>query len=62
MTHDYIWYLAERMVLEVHRLLLLAALDVDGDEFIRDVALFGYQCHAAHAGDLWVSVECEYHG
>jgi hypothetical protein len=51
-THGYIWYLAERLVLEVRRLLVLAATDVDGDEFIRDVALFGYQGHAARAGEV----------
>jgi hypothetical protein len=39
-------------MLEVRRLLMLAALDVDSDQFIRDVALFGYQGHAARAGEL----------
>jgi hypothetical protein len=49
MAYGYIRYLAERLVLEVRRLLILPSPDVDGNEFIWDVALFSYQGHAARA-------------
>jgi len=41
-THSYAGYLAERLVSEVRWLLVLSLLDVDGDDFIGDVALFDY--------------------
>jgi hypothetical protein len=41
-THRDVRHLAERVVLEVSRLLMVATPEVDVDEFIRDVALFGY--------------------
>jgi hypothetical protein len=49
-THHYVWHLAKRLVLEVRRLLVLAFHKVDGNELVRDVALLGYQGHAARAG------------
>ena len=45
-THGDIGHLAERLVLEVCRLLVFARLEADEDEFIGDVALFGYHGHA----------------
>jgi hypothetical protein len=49
-THHYVWHLAKRLVLEVRRLLVLAFHKVDGNELVRDIALLGYQGHAARAG------------
>jgi hypothetical protein len=49
-THDYIWYLAKRLVLEVRWLLMLCRLKVDGNELVLDVAFFGNQSNAARAG------------
>ena len=49
-THDYIRYLAKRLVLEVGRLLVLCHLKVDGNELILDVPFFGNQSNAARAG------------
>ena len=61
-THRYVWYLAKRLVLEVRWLLVLGRLHVDGNDLIRDVALFGYQGHAARAGRQRRSVKFECHG
>jgi len=60
-TYSYVGYLAERLVNEVRRLLVLGLLEVDGDDFIGDVALFGYQGHAACASGEWDSVKLECH-
>ena len=43
-------------------LFMLARLEVDSNEFILDVALFGYQGHAACAGGHRGSVKFECHG
>ena len=56
-THGYIWYLAKRLVLDVWLLLMLARLEVDSNELILDVALFGYQGYAARAGGYRHSVK-----
>ena len=48
-THGYIWHLAERLVLEVCRPFVLARCEIDGNELIGDVALFGYEGHATRA-------------
>ncbi len=45
MTHSDVGHLAERVMLEVSGLLMVALLEVNGDEFIRYVALFGYHGH-----------------
>jgi hypothetical protein len=47
------------MVHEVRRLLLFALLEVDGDEFIGDVALFGDQGHDARVSGRGGSVKLE---
>jgi len=60
-THSYVGYLAERLVSEVRWLLVLGLLEVDGDDFVGDVALFGYQGHAACASGEWDSVKLECH-
>ena len=41
-TYGDVGHLAERLVLEVSGFLMIALLEVDVDEFIGDVALFGY--------------------
>jgi len=62
-THDYIGYLAKRLVLEMRGLLVLGHPEVDGNEFIRDVALFGYHGHFARAGRQRCSVKYDWcHG
>jgi len=60
-THDYIWYLAKRLVLEVGWLLVLCRLKVDGNELVLEVALFGNQGNAARAGGQRGSVKFECH-
>ena len=50
LTHDYVWYLAKRLVLEVRWLLVLRRLKVDGNDLVLEVALFGDQGNAARAG------------
>jgi len=52
-------YLAERLVREVRKLLVVGRREVDGDEFVGDVALFGYHRHAARAGGHRETVELE---
>ena len=47
MTHNYVGYLAKRLVLEVPRMFMLSLSEVDEDQFVGDVALFGYHRHAA---------------
>ena len=47
--HGYVEYLAKRLVREVARLLLLGLHDIDDVESVGDVALLGYQGHAARA-------------
>jgi hypothetical protein len=44
-THGDVGHLAERVVLEVSGLLIVALLKVNGNEFVRYVALFGYHGH-----------------
>ena len=61
MTHDYIRYLAKRLVLEVGRLLVLCHLEVDGNELILEVPFFSNQCNAARAGGQRGSVKFECH-
>jgi hypothetical protein len=51
--------LAERLVREVSWLLVLGLLEVDGHDFIGDVALFGYQGHAARASGEWHSMKLD---
>jgi hypothetical protein len=46
-AHSNIWHLAERLVLNVRRLLLLASFEIDGDELVRDVTFLCYDCYAA---------------
>ena len=45
MTHGDVGHLAERVVLEVSGLLIVALLKVNGNELVRYVALFGYHGH-----------------
>ena len=49
-THDDVWYHAKRLVLEVRWLLVLRRLNVDENELVLEVALFGDQGNAARAG------------
>jgi hypothetical protein len=49
-------------VFEVPRMLMLSLSEVDEDQFIGDVALFGYQGHAARVRGILGSVKLEYHG
>jgi hypothetical protein len=58
-THGYIWYLAKRLVLEVQWLLVLSRPNVDGNDLILEVALFGNQGNAARAGGYRGSVDFE---
>ena len=58
-THCYVGDLAERLVREVSWLLVLGLLEVDGHDFIGDVALFGYQGHAARASGEWHSMKLD---
>jgi hypothetical protein len=44
-THGDVGHLAEWVVLEVSGLLIVALLKVNGNEFVRYVALFGYHGH-----------------
>jgi len=48
-------------VFEVSGLLVLAYREVDRNELIGDVALFGYEGHAARARGSWMSVKFECH-
>ena len=47
------------MVREVGGLLMITPLEVDADEFIGDVALFGYYGHGARASGHRGSVKLE---
>jgi len=58
-TYRDVRYLAERLVREVRGLLVLGRGEVDGDDFVGDVALFGYHRHAARAGGHRETVELE---
>jgi hypothetical protein len=49
------------MVRNVHLLLVLSTREVDGDEFIGNVALFGYLGHAARASGYVKPVKLECH-
>lgn len=48
-THSQVGDLAERLVSEVRRLLVLGRLEVDGDDFVGDATLLGDYGHAARA-------------
>ena len=61
-AYAYVGDLAERLVLEVRRLFLFARSEVDGDEFIGDVALFGYQGYDARVCGRGGSMKLECHG
>jgi hypothetical protein len=61
-TPDHVGYLPEGVVLNVRWLPGLTARKVDGDELVGDVALFGYDCHAARASGDVVSVNFDDHG
>ena len=56
---DDIGHLAERLVREMRRPLMFARLEADEDEFIGDVALFGYQGHDARVSGRGDSVKLE---
>jgi len=58
-TYSQVGYLAERLVREVRRLLVLGRLEVDGDDFVGDAALLGYHGHAACAGGEGDSMQLE---
>jgi hypothetical protein len=58
-TYRDVGYLAERLVREVRGLLVLGRREVDGDDFVGDVALFGNHRHAARAGRHRETVELE---
>jgi hypothetical protein len=62
MTYIYVGHHTERLMREVPRLLLLALQEVDNVEFVGEVALFGYQGHAARASRQRESVKLECHG
>jgi hypothetical protein len=50
-------------VLEMRGLLVLGRPEVDENELVREVALFGYHGHFARAGGQWCSVKFEWcHG
>lgn len=61
MTHSYVGNLAERLVRDVRGVLLLGLCKVDNVEFVGDVALFGYQGHAACASGQRKSVKLQCH-
>lgn len=61
MTHDYIWYLAKGLVLDVRWLLMLSRLKLDGNDLVPHVDLFGNQGNAARAGGQRRSVKFECH-
>jgi len=58
----YVWHLTERLVLEVGRLLVLSRREVDGNELVGNVALFGYEGHTTRANRPWISMKFECHG
>ena len=58
-THGDVGHLTERVVREVGGLLVIALLEVDADEFIGDVALFGNYGHDACVSGKWRSVKLE---
>ena len=60
-TYGYIWYLAKRLVLDVRCLLVLSRVEVDGNDLVAEVALFGNQSNATRAGGLRDSVKFECH-
>jgi hypothetical protein len=62
-THGDVGHLADRVVLEVSGLLMIALPEVDGDEVVRYVALFGYHSHETCVSGhrRWGSVELECH-
>ena len=63
MTHSDVGHLAERVMLEVSGLLMVTLLEVNGDEFIRYVAFFGYHGHETRVSGRrrWGSVKLECH-
>ena len=61
MTHSYVGHLAERLVRDVVRLLLLSLHEVDDGEFVGYVALLGYQGHAPRTSGHRESVKLECH-
>jgi len=60
-THGDVGHLAERLVRNVRLLLMLSRREVDGDEFIGNVALFGYLGHAPRASGYVIPVKLECH-
>jgi hypothetical protein len=60
-TPDHVGYMPEGVVLDVGWLSVLTARKVDGDELVGDVALFGYDGHAARASGDVVSVNLDDH-
>ena len=60
-THDYIWYLAKRLVLDMRWLLMLSCLKLYRNDLVPDVDLFGNQGNAARAGGHRGSVKFECH-
>ena len=61
-TPDHVGYLSEGVVLDVRWLPGFTTRKVDGDELVRDVALFGYDGHAARASGHVISVNFDDHG
>ncbi len=58
-THGDVRYLAERLVLNVRRLLMLPLGGVDGLERIRDIAFLCDECYATRASGQRESVKFE---
>jgi hypothetical protein len=61
MTHSDVRHLAERLVRDVRLLLMLSGTEVDGNEFIGNVALVGYLGYAARGSGYVISVKLECH-
>ena len=60
-THSDVGHLAKRVVREMRRLLMLTRLEVEGNDFEGDVALFGNYSHHARVNGLRASVKLECH-
>ena len=60
-THGDVGHLAERLVRNVRLLLVLSGREVDGDEFIGNVALFGYLSYASRASGYVRPMKLESH-
>jgi len=60
-THGDVGHLAERLVRDVRLLLMLSSREVDGDEFIGNVALSGYLGDAARASGYVIPMKLECH-